>query len=319
MNTPSLRRRLLAVFAALALLFVAYYAVVQPWYLNWGAAGAELGKPLPGDDIIPAARRQQTRAITIAASADSVWPWLAQIGQDRGGFYSFDILENLVGCQMPTEDYLRADKQRWVIGDKMWMYPPERAGGVGFATLRTYVPGRALGFAARATGTSLDEPENGTWSMVLEAIDSQQTRLLIRGRAAAGRSTLGKVFDATIFDPMHYVMERRMMIGIKQLAEGENRQRVLNHFHVLLWTVTFALFIAATVRSVRGVAWPRSLAAFVAAAVVFQILTFLQPSILVGEALVVLLVALLWWPGNPRRVRSARAVVPLQPVGLIAD
>jgi hypothetical protein len=98
-------------FAALSLLFAAYYALVQPWFLNWGATATELRKPLPGDEIIPTARRQQTRAITIAANIDSVWPWLAQIGQDRGGFYSFDALENLVGCDMPTEDYLRPGEQ----------------------------------------------------------------------------------------------------------------------------------------------------------------------------------------------------------------
>jgi hypothetical protein len=155
--------------------------------------------------------------------------------------------------------------------------------------------------------------------MVLEAIDSQHTRFLIRGRAAAGRSALGRVFDATIFDPMHYVMERRMMIGIKQLAEGASRERVLNHFHVFLWSLTFVVFLVAGARALRGVAWTRSLAAFVIAAVTFQVLTFAQPSILVGETLVVALLALLFWPGPPYRVRRNRAALPLQPMGLIAD
>ncbi|MEW5916759.1 MAG: hypothetical protein AB1762_10150, partial [Gemmatimonadota bacterium] len=294
--TRSRSARALMLAAGVTPLLIGFYAVAQPWYLDWGATTAELSRTLPGDEIIPDARSQHTRAITINVPVERVWPWLAQLGQDRGGFYSFDVLENVVGCRMPVEDYLRPDKQSWAIGDKLWMYPPDRAGGVGFATLRVLVPSRALGFATRSTGTSLDEPEDGSWSMVLEPIDGGSTRLLIRGRLAKGRSALGAAFDASVFAPMHYVMERRMMIGIRQLAEGSSRERMLNHAHVLLWTVTFVLFLVAGWRVLHGNETIRSLMAFVAGGAVFQVLTFLQPSILVGETLVVLLLALPWWP-----------------------
>ena len=129
----------------LTAILCAFFAVVRPWYLQWGTSDIEARMALPGDEIIPRATQQETRAITIDAAADAVWPWLAQVGQDRGGFYSFDLLENMIGCRMPTVDVLRPEKQSWSLGDKLWMYPPEGAGGAGFATLRSYVPGRALG------------------------------------------------------------------------------------------------------------------------------------------------------------------------------
>lgn len=281
---------------------LAFVVFVRPWYLRWGATDAETSRSLPGDEIIPNATRQETRAITIHAPVEQVWPWLAQLGQDRGGFYSYDLLENLVGCAMPTEDRLRPDRQSWQVGDKLWMYPPEKAGGIGFATLRTYLPGRALGFGTRSTGTPLAAPEDGSWSFVLDPVGEQTTRLLIRGRGAGGRSLLGVVFDRSVFEPMHFVMERRTMLGLKQLVERGDRGRVGNHLQVALWTITFALFITAIVSVIRSADPRRATAGLVATAVVFQLLTFGQPPLGIGLVLTGLAGLILWWLGKARDV-----------------
>src|SRR4051812_36462174 len=107
------------------LVFAAFFVFVRPWFLSWGATRAEQQMPLPGDDIVPAAATQNTRAITIHAPVDQVWQWLAQTGQDRAGFYSYRRLENLVGCDMPMAGRQPfPDKQSWKPGDKLWMYPP---------------------------------------------------------------------------------------------------------------------------------------------------------------------------------------------------
>src|SRR5215208_6310443 len=126
--------RAVALAAVLTLILAAFFVIVRPWYLQWGATEEETRMPLPGDDIVVNAAAQTTRAITIDAGAERVWPWVAQIGQDRGGFYSFDLLENLVGCRMPVTDVLRPERQTWNVGDKLWMYPPDKASGLGFAT-----------------------------------------------------------------------------------------------------------------------------------------------------------------------------------------
>jgi hypothetical protein len=277
----------LALGAALAALFGAFFFVVRPWYLGWGATDAESGAALPGDEIIPNAAGQQTRAITIRAPIDRVWPWVAQIGQDRGGFYSFDLLENLIGCEMPTTDVLRPDRQAWQLGDKMWMYPREKAGGVGFATLRAYVPGRALGFGTHMTGTPIQAPEDGSWSFVLEPVDDATTRLLVRGRGVARHSLLGTAFDRGVFEPIHFVMEQRMLIGLRQVAEGQDRHRLANHAQVVLWTIAFVTMITFAVLTLQRDRWGRPLAGFVAAAVVFQILTLVQPPLWIGAALLI--------------------------------
>jgi len=76
---------------------------IGQWRRTWGIEPGEVERPLPGDDIVPSAMAGETRGITIDAGADVVWPWLAQLGQDRGGFYSFDLLENVVGCRMDAD------------------------------------------------------------------------------------------------------------------------------------------------------------------------------------------------------------------------
>ena len=160
--------RVVMLVTALAAIMAGFLLITRPVYLNWGSTADERAKRLPGDEIVPHAGGQTTRAITIHAPAEDAWPWVAQLGQDRGGFYSFDLLENAVGCKMPTVDVLRARHQVWQLGEKLWMYPSDQAGGAGFATLRVYRPGRVLGFATRAVGTSLDQTEDGSWTFVLQ-------------------------------------------------------------------------------------------------------------------------------------------------------
>jgi len=290
--------RILLLLVALTVLGAVFYLFVRPSYLNWGSTAEERSRPLPGDEIVPNAAVGETRAITIHAPVADVWPWLAQTGQDRGGFYSFDLLENLVGCEMPTVDVLRTEKQVWQLGDKLWMYPADAAGGAGFATLRSYVPGRVLGFGTRMIGTSLDEPENGSWTFVLEPVDADSTRLLIRGRGAARHSLLGHAFDRGIFEPIHFVMERRMMIGLKQIAETGSRGRRLNNVYIALWVITATLGLVSAVRVLTRPNWKPPLLALVVAATAFQILTLGQPPLLIGLMLVALTVAAVIGPSR---------------------
>lgn len=279
--------RLFALITVLELVFVAFLAAARPWYLNWGATDEERRRVLPGDEILANPAAPQTRAITIGAPVERVWPWLAQLGQDRGGFYSYDLLENLVGCEMPTRDHLRPDRQSWELGDKLWMYPPRKAGGIGFATLRAMVPGRALAFGTRRVGTPAGAVEDGVWSFAVEPVDAGATRLLVRGQGEVARGWLGTAFDRSIFEPLHFVMERRMMIGIKQLAEGTGRPRWLNHLHVGLWILVFGTCVSSIAMVLGGWRWRRALVGVAASAVAFQVLTLAQPPI----ALAVLLVA----------------------------
>src|SRR5207248_10050284 len=97
---PNASRRLRPLVALGTALAVAYPAVIRPWMMRWGATDEERCKPLPGDELVPNPITTSTRAITVDAPVEAVRPWLAQIGQDRGGFYNYELPENLEGCNV---------------------------------------------------------------------------------------------------------------------------------------------------------------------------------------------------------------------------
>ncbi|HEY0705349.1 MAG TPA: hypothetical protein VGG33_01040 [Polyangia bacterium] len=300
----------------IALLLGTYFGVARPWFRNWGATASERVRSLPGDEVLPNAVEQGTRAITIQAAPERVFAWLAQTGQDRGGFHSYELLEDLVGGEMENLDYLDHELQRWALGDKLWMYPPEKVGGAGHATLVAMVPGRALTFATRQMGTTLAEPADGTWSFVVEPITGAEpsSRLLIRGRALGGLSTGARIFDDLVFEGMHFAMERRMMEVVKARAEGRVVNRGRDDVMVILWFVVGAAGVVAAGQALAGRQPGRRLAVFVAAGLWFQLLTFVQPTPIVGVPLTLLLLAAGWWPRGkavPRSMTHTRKLATL--------
>ena len=100
-----------------------YAFVVRPWHLRWGATDAEVDMTLPCDELVEQPKLNATHAITINAPASKIWPWLVQMGQTRGGFYSYDWLENLVGCHMHNADRIHAEWQELQVGDEVWLHP----------------------------------------------------------------------------------------------------------------------------------------------------------------------------------------------------
>jgi hypothetical protein len=101
----------------------AYLLVVRPWQLRWGATDEERDASLDLDDLIPNPDLMATRAITVHAAAEHVWPWIAQLGQGRGGFYSYDALENLVGCDIHSADQIVPQWQDVKVGDQIKLAP----------------------------------------------------------------------------------------------------------------------------------------------------------------------------------------------------
>jgi hypothetical protein len=195
-----------AVALVLALTWGIYLVVLHPWLMNWGATAEERRMPLPGDDPAADSSASLTRAITIEAPRASVWPWLVQVGQDRAGFYSYTWLENLTGADIHNEDELHPEWQQRAAGDKVPMAraPLQRLGGEGtLLTVRLLEPERAIA----------DVP--GRFVLVPQSDGS--TRLLVReSLAIPERSGLAWL----AWDPMHFVMEQRMLRGIKERSEG---------------------------------------------------------------------------------------------------
>jgi hypothetical protein len=200
----------------------AYGLALRPWFLAWGATDEEVRGPWPGDEMTPDAICQATRAVTIFASADEIWPWLAQIGQDRGGFYSYTWLENLFGARMRNADRLLPDLEDRKVGDTVWMTPKEKYGGKGCMKIAALERGRSMVLVppdeyegVLRTGRA----PGGCWTFILHPLGKGVTRLILRSRGAENESIPARIFGRLAFDPAHFIMERKMMLEIKRLAE----------------------------------------------------------------------------------------------------
>ena len=123
MKTKFISQIVAGVGVAAASVLAGYAFAVRPWHLRWGATADEQNERLPGDEVVPNAEHQATHAITIDASVADVWQWLVQIGQSRGGFYSYTWLENLVGCDMHNADRVVPEWQNIRVGDVVWLHP----------------------------------------------------------------------------------------------------------------------------------------------------------------------------------------------------
>jgi hypothetical protein len=97
--------------------------LARRWQLRWGATAQELAGPLPGDELIAEPDLTATRALTVRAPAARVWPWIAQLGQGRGGLYSYDFLENLIGCDIHSADRVVREWQDIKAGDEVRLHP----------------------------------------------------------------------------------------------------------------------------------------------------------------------------------------------------
>ncbi len=195
--------------------------ILRSWYNRWGADFAETQRALPGDELVPAAQMGYTRAITIQASPERIWPWLVQMGQGRGGLYSYDALENLAGCKIHSVDRILPEYQNLQRGDLIRLGPqgypcfsvasidPGRALVLISADLKT---GQPVGYTqARGKGYS-----TATWQFILHPLGENATRLIIRQRLAYSPD-LNLVWRIT--EPIGFVMERKMMLGIQRRAE----------------------------------------------------------------------------------------------------
>jgi hypothetical protein len=201
----------------------AYIYAVRPWHRRWGASDEEVDRPLPGDDLVPDANFETTRAITVSAPPEAVWPWLVQIGQGRGGFYSYDFLENMAGLDMQSAKEIRPELQDLQPGD---IIPLEPEGG-GY-TVAALEPNSYLLLETQAQGnSSLDEVFRqadgaSTWLFHLEGLEGDRTRLIVRWRARwnLAKSPLSLLIGL-LLDPMEFIMEQRMMRGLREHAESQ--------------------------------------------------------------------------------------------------
>ena len=199
-----------------------YHLVVRPWQLRWGATPPEVDDGRPDDDLVPNPMYETTRAVTIGATAAEVWPWLIQIGYQRGGFYSYDWLENLAGLEIASTDQIELELQRLAMGDSVRIAPETPLAVARLEPNRALVLHNTMN-PFNAQTVDLDDPAPGpfmdwTWTFTLQEFDEDATRLVVRVRGSYEPWWLAPLFYA-LLEPVHFLMERKMMLGIKERAE----------------------------------------------------------------------------------------------------
>jgi hypothetical protein len=213
-------KRALVFVGALAGATAAYGLVLRRWHLRWGATDREVGAALPGDGLIAAPDLVSTRAITIAAPADEVWPWLAQLGAGRGGFYSYDLLENVFGrCDIHSAGAIVPEWQAVEVGDAVHLHPDMAL------TVALVQPGSALVLSGGVpvSEEEVEEPEAAevpfafTWAFVLQEAPGGATRLVMRERYRYLQPWAGAIVEPV--EAVSFLMSQKMLRGIRDRAE----------------------------------------------------------------------------------------------------
>jgi hypothetical protein len=200
--------------------FLVYLALLiagRPWYTRWGSTPEERRMPLTGDGGVAQPRYRIDHAVTIEAPADQIWPWLLQLGQDRGGFYTYDWLERAFGAQIRNADSIHPEWQDRDLGDRVLAVPPGYLGGVF---------GDTLGWQITALDHNRVMVLEDWGTFALRPIDERRTRLIIRTLGAAEPTPEAILFSPVgllLFEPAHFIMERGMLLGIKARAERTAR------------------------------------------------------------------------------------------------
>jgi hypothetical protein len=198
-------------FAVPIAALLAVKALGRRWMAGWGATTEELAAQLPGDELIEGTDLTTTRAVTVYARAKDIWPWIAQIGQGRGGFYSYDALENLAGCDIHSADRVVPDWQDVVVGAEVRLAPEVAL------TVAAVEPGRSLVLRGGIPMGRTPAPFDFTWAFVLREEPDGTTRLVSRERYEYLRW-----WSAFVTEPasvVSFVMSRKMLHGIADRAE----------------------------------------------------------------------------------------------------
>ena len=191
---------------------------------KWGSTEEELNRKLPGDELIENVKGWYNHAVTIKAAAADVWPWIVQLGQNKGGFYSYELLENVVGSKIHNVDKIVLEFQDTAVGDAVMMTPKTAP-----YIVTAIEPGRAFVLRLRvnlATQQVVDATEplpekyqDGSWLFFIEETSEGVTRLMTRSRNDWNQSKTNTFFYG-LFGIISIAMDRKMLKGIRKRAEA---------------------------------------------------------------------------------------------------
>ena len=198
--------RILVLAGAVVAGAASYARFARPKVLNWGATSEDVARTMPGDDILPDAAMQTTRCITIDATPDRIWPWLVQMGGGaRAGAYTYDWIERRLGIDIKNSDRILPEFQKLEVGEFLALNDK----GTGIE-VREVVPNHHLVLQWA--------PTRSTWTFGLYPVSDGRTRLVSRNRLPRSGPLFWPMMLA-FMEPGSLVMERKMLLGIKERVE----------------------------------------------------------------------------------------------------
>lgn len=198
--------RLVRLTLLLGVIATVYARVGRRWVLNWSATEDERTRTLPGDDVLDAPAIQTTRAMTIAAPPEAIWPWLVQIGpRPRAGIYTYDWIERRLGIDIENSNRILPEFQHLEVGE---FFDLDGRSGLRVIEVR---PEESIVLQW--------EPAQSTWAFVLAPAGDGRTRLLSRNRVQ-GHGLGFRLTMLLFMEPGSLIMERRMLLGIKERVEA---------------------------------------------------------------------------------------------------
>ena len=195
------------VIASIAIAVLVYLYVIRRWHQRWGANEAEVESAMVGDDEVKNPMHVTTRAVTVTGLASDIWPWLVQMGYRRGGMYSYDWIDRLLGIlDRPSANEIIPEFQHLEVGDVIPM------GSGPNWPVKAIEPNRVLLLVIKEPGVDV------SWSFLLYETDNRHTRLILRVRTRLAM-TLLVILATPIIDIGEFLMVRKMLLGIKRRAE----------------------------------------------------------------------------------------------------
>lgn len=195
---------------------------------HWGIDAVVAARTFAGDEIVPTPRWGWTHGVEIDAPPGEVWPWLAQLGADRGGFYTYQWLENVTGCELRNAETIHP---AWAIseGDSLILHPkipPLRV--VAMEHGHFFVAHAPADTAARAAGKPWAE---ASWLFLVEPVGEGRSRFISRYRCATSDDLASRLgFGPALMEPIGFAMDRRMLLGVKARVEAKRASRRLRSF-----------------------------------------------------------------------------------------
>lgn len=193
------------------------------WMNRWGASEDEIDAVYPGDELIPGPADQATMAVTVHADPERIWRWLVQIGQDRGGMYSYDRLEQAIGLEITSAQEIRAEWQHLAPGDRVQLVPAgwgPLPNGYAFKVAQVDAPNTLV-----LRQGPPEDPWDGVWTFAIRPIGPGLCRLISRTRTRRDEGLVATLLRGatTIGVPITWVMTRKMLLTLKERAERPDR------------------------------------------------------------------------------------------------